>query len=163
MKILRVVLSAHPSPFSLPTNRRRFPRSVPDPCFSTIAFRASRRKPAGFPLERRQSSPSSSSSSPATRKSTLRTRPPMVAISARSVLMRRDLSVSISSGRRSERSSQHKEALKMVRPPGVGSQERTAMSSDSEGKWLSSGISDVCCFSSLTCCTTLANREALSV
>lgn len=103
---------------------------------------------------------------------TLRVLPPSVAISALSVFRRRDLRISMSSGMRSERSSQHREALNMRRPS-LSSQppwsslsplvDKTETSSVSDGNASESDSEDICCFNSLTRWTTLARREALSV
>uniref|UniRef100_A0A2P2QTX9 Uncharacterized protein n=1 Tax=Rhizophora mucronata TaxID=61149 RepID=A0A2P2QTX9_RHIMU len=89
--------------------------------------------------------------------------PPRVTISARSVFKWRDFNVSIRSGRRSDRSSQHKDALKINCPSLEHSPESTVISSASDGKESRPGICEVCCFSSLTLWTTFARSEALSV
>jgi len=97
---------------------------------------------------------------------TLRVLPPSVAISALSVLRCRDLRISTRSGMRSERSSQHNEALNMTRPsppPSSPLVDRTEISSVSEGNVSELVISDIRCFNSLNLSTTLAKSEALSV
>lgn len=95
---------------------------------------------------------------------TFRVLPPSVAISALRVLRCREFRISIRSGMRSERSSQHSEALNISLPsPPPPPLDSTVISSVSEGTVSSSVISEVCCFSSLTRCTTLARSEALSV
>jgi len=97
---------------------------------------------------------------------TLRVLPPSVAISALSVVRWRDLRIWTRSGMRSERSSQHNEALNMSRPsPPLPSPpvDRTEISSFSEGNVSDWVISDICCFNSFNLSTTLAKSEALSV
>ena len=106
-----------------------------------------------------------SSSSPVT-NSTFLTRPPRVVISALRVLKRKDFSVLMRSGRRSERSSQQREAfITNLAPLIIISSEAssTVSSSMSVGIGLVSAINDVCRFSSFTCCITSASSEALSV
>jgi hypothetical protein len=89
--------------------------------------------------------------------------PPSVTISAFNVFKCRDFSISIRSGMRSDRSSQHRDALNTNCPSLEYSPESTVTSSVSDGKDSSPGSSEVCCFSSLTLWTTFARSEALSV
>lgn len=106
------------------------------------------------------------SSSPVTNKTFL-TRPPRVVISALRVLKRKDLSVLMRSGRRSERSSQQREAFMTNLAPLIvvisSEASSTVSSSTSVGIGLVSAINEVCRFSSFTCCITSASSEALSV
>lgn len=102
-----------------------------------------------------------SSLSPATTR-TFRVLPPTVQISAFTVFSRKDFRISISSGIRSDRSSQHNDALN-ISLPSPPPPEITVISSVSDGTVSSSVISDVCCFNSFTRSTTFARSEALSV
>lgn len=90
------------------------------------------------------------------------TRPPSVVISAFNVLKRNALSVLMRSGNRSDRSSQHSEAL-ITNLPSSSDASSTISSSISVGTGLVSAITEVCRFSSFTCCITSASNEALSV
>ena len=94
---------------------------------------------------------------------TLRIRPPTVTMSALRVLRCRELRISLRSGMRSERSSQHNDALNRSLPSSDFSPESTLISSVSEGKLSSSAISNVSFLSSFTRSTTFARRDALSV
>lgn len=100
------------------------------------------------------------SSSPVMRR-TFFMRPPSVVISALSVLRWRAFNVLMRSGRRSDRSSQQREALIINLPS--SSVASMVSSSASVGRGLSSPISEVWRFSSLTCWITSANKDALSV
>uniref|UniRef100_A0A2P2Q426 Uncharacterized protein n=1 Tax=Rhizophora mucronata TaxID=61149 RepID=A0A2P2Q426_RHIMU len=68
----------------------------------------------------------------------------------------------MSSGKRSDLSSQHSEAL-ITNLPSSSSDASTVSSSISVGIVLVSAIKEVCPFSSLTCWITSASNEALSV
>lgn len=92
-------------------------------------------------------------------------RPPTVVISAKRVSIWRYLSVSMRSCKRSGLSSQQNDTLKIIRRPSSleqSSKLSTLISSVSDGN-VSSVISRVCCFNSLTRWTTLASSVALSV
>lgn len=92
-------------------------------------------------------------------------RPPTVVMSAKRVSIWRDLSVSMRSFKSSGRSSQQNDTLKIIRrssPLEQSSMLSTLISSVSDGI-VSSVISRVCCFSSLTRWTTFASSVDLSV
>lgn len=120
---------------------------------STKLFKAFLKKPTDS---------SARSPSPATTRTFL-ILPPNVAISALTVFRLSDLSVSIKSDRRSDRSSQHSDAFIINSPSPENSLVSTLTSSVSQGRISSSGISEVCRFNSFTRWITLASNEALSV
>lgn len=94
--------------------------------------------------------------------STFLIRPPRVVISALSAFSRSPFKLLMSSGKRSDRSSQHNVALINSFPTSPETLS-TVSSSISVGTGVVSAITDVCLFSSFTCCITSASNEALSV